>query len=66
MDEMLRSLNAMADEIERRMDSCHEFVACPKCGEPIGKRCVLVRRGNKYGSRLKHPHRERWTLVVDR
>jgi hypothetical protein len=64
MDETLRRLNAMADEVERQIDSCHEVVACPKCGAPVGKLCVLVRRGNKTGRRLKHPHRERWTLVV--
>lgn len=49
---------------------CHERVACPKCGAIVGDRCHRV--GALYIPRyegyvpppsLKHPHRERWTLV---
>ena len=48
-----------AAEAERRIATCHERVACPRCRAPVGSRC----RSMLSGVVTKHPHRERWTLV---
>lgn len=47
-------------EMNARIASCHERVACPKCGAEVGVRCWTPARSRH----TKHPHRERWTLVV--
>jgi hypothetical protein len=64
MDETERRLLAAAEEANERIRTCHERVACPLCGAPVGTRC---RRVNAISSLsrapLKHPHRQRWTLV---
>lgn len=58
-----------AAEAEARIASCHEEVACPACGAPVGVRCrqLRSRTGKTYAikdSELKHPHRRRWSQVV--
>lgn len=60
-------LRQAAADAEARIANCHTVVACPACGVPRGERCV--RRGTSseasvWAPRLKHPHRERWTMVV--
>jgi hypothetical protein len=66
------ALLAAADEANARIATCHERVACPKCGAPIGRRCRRLprgfsqaseRRGLGQPSKVVGPHRERWTLV---
>jgi hypothetical protein len=54
-----------------RHATCHERVACPYCGAPVGQRCVRVNAAVAPWGRyahvgpdgapppLKHPHRER-------
>lgn len=70
---LARALQEVAADVSARVERCHEVVACPKCGAPIGERCVRVVRGHGYGHGgapgwtpppLKHSHRERWTLLV--
>lgn len=66
------SLRQAAADAEARIALCHEKVACPKCGAPIGTRCRSMPRGYRpldHGGHpaareLKHPHRQRWTQVV--
>jgi hypothetical protein len=56
-----------ADEANERIRTCHERVACPRCGAPVGGRCFDVRDRGKHPAwrrALKHPHRERWTQEV--
>lgn len=60
-----------ADRLNARIESCHEEVACPRCGAPVGHECRQMPAGFRVaipgtppGRVLKHPHRERWTLVV--
>lgn len=62
-DGMVEAFYAQAArEAEERIRTCHEVVACPKCGAPIGVRCW--RAGSRRpGVELKHPHEQRWTLV---
>jgi hypothetical protein len=31
---------AAVEELNRRVESCHERVACPTCHAPVGDRCV--------------------------
>jgi hypothetical protein len=58
-------LAEVAEEANARIESCHERVACPRCGQQVGERCVRMVGGVGFrgGPPLKHPHRERWTLV---
>jgi hypothetical protein len=64
-----RRLLAAAEEANERIASCHEVVACPKCGAPVGKRCRAMPRGFRPLDGdgrvrvLKTPHKQRWTLV---
>lgn len=58
------------EEANERIRTCHERVACPKCLAPVGARCrralrSMMRTGVFATGQpeLKHPHRERWTLV---
>lgn len=55
-----------AAEANERIERCHEVVACPKCKQPVGARCVNVRyqaMPRWMWRETAHPHRERWTLV---
>lgn len=59
-----------ARELEERVATVHERVACPKCGAPKGKRCRSMPRGyrpldaGQRGAReLKTSHR--WRLTAD-
>lgn len=59
------ALLAAAAQANRRIETCHERVACPACGAPIGSRCVrLTRAGTptKSAATLKHPHTKRFEL----
>ncbi|MET0601862.1 MAG: HAD domain-containing protein [Baekduia sp.] len=58
-----RGMLAQIDRTAELIASCHERVPCPRCEAEIGQRCCNVRRGFE-GTRLKHPHKERWTQVV--
>lgn len=53
---------AAAAAANERIERCHEQVACPTCGAPVGERCWPVRR-NMDIRPLKHPHRARWVQV---
>lgn len=64
-------LLAEAARLEARAARCHEEVGCPRCGAPVGHECrkmpqgfTVAIPGTPPGRPLKHPHRERWTLVV--
>lgn len=57
--EMERRMQLAVDAANDRIRMCHEQVACPRCGAGVGQRCIPLRGGRP----LKHPHRERWTLV---
>lgn len=59
-------MDAWLAELERRVATVHERVACPKCGAVVGDRCHRV--GTMYlpgydgyapPPSLKHPHAER-------
>lgn len=54
-----------ADAQEARIEHCHEEVACPYCLARVGERCRSMQKpGRTPPVLVKHPHRERWTLVV--
>lgn len=53
--EVVDSLMAAADEFNRRVRTVHERRDCPRCGAPVGFRCVHVITGNA----LKHSHAAR-------
>lgn len=62
-------MQAAVDAANRRIENCHEEVACPKCKAPIGERCRRMPRGYQPGAfmqiaRVVGPHSERWTQVV--
>lgn len=61
-------MRAAAADLEDRIAACHDVVACPKCKAPVGTRCVFRPAGAAGGfvarRTLKHPHKQRWTLVV--
>jgi hypothetical protein len=58
------ALLAAAADANARIASCHEHVACPKCGAPVGEVCRNMNIGRRRrGAPTKHPHQERWTLV---
>jgi hypothetical protein len=59
-----RALLIAADEANQRIANCHAEVACPRCLAPVGSRCRSMVSGRRSGFETKHPHRERWTLVV--
>lgn len=62
-----RALLAAAEAANERIASCHEVEGCPKCGMPVGVRCVRMLPSGFLREpfvHTKHPHRERWTLVV--
>jgi hypothetical protein len=68
-EETERRLLAAAEDANERIRSCHEVVACPKCGAPVGEVCRSMNGGAGYvegrhwqGKPVK-PHEERWTLV---
>lgn len=52
----LRALEEAAAALVERQRTVHERVACPKCGEQVGRECVSVGRIRKT---LKNPHAER-------
>lgn len=54
------ALAVVAADLEARIATVYERVACPKCGAPRGRRCTRV--GGRSLEPLKAPHRERWTL----
>lgn len=67
-EDIVKRMERVADELNRRVRTIHERVACPKCYAPVGERC-------RYASPpaycfqpdraiLKHPHRERWSQEV--
>lgn len=62
-----RSLLEAAAEANERIRTCHQVVACPRCGAPIGTRCYRVGRTSSWpiggATPLKNPHQERWTQV---
>lgn len=68
-EETERRLMAAAVAANERIASCHEVVACPKCGAPVGVRCRSMPRGYRPLDGpgrvriLRSPHRQRWTLV---
>lgn len=54
------SLEAAADDLNQRVTTAHERVACPKCGMAKGDQCRRVgARGWQAHPPLKHSHRER-------
>lgn len=56
-----RAVRRAVDELQTRIESCHERVPCPKCGAQRGERChSLARRSTAKPREVKHPHRERW------
>ena len=72
-----RAFSALADAAAARMkliNTCHLRVACPKCKQPVGKRCVKLssrtmrsadpRLGTLQPLECKHPHDERWQQEV--
>lgn len=73
-DEMEARLLAAAEAANEKIRTCHERVACPRCGAPVGKRCTKL-SSKSYRSadpglgripaiETKHPHEERWTQEV--
>lgn len=58
------ALLAAAAAANEAIESCHERVACPKCGAQVGYRCMNMARQLGPLTNTKHPHRERWTQVV--
>lgn len=68
--EMQRRMTEAAEAANERIRTCHERVACPKCGAPVGTKCRAMPRGyrpldlgDRAARELKSPHRQRWTLV---
>jgi hypothetical protein len=59
-------LLAAAAAANERIENCHVEVACPKCGAPVGERCVRAHPVRSWAEQppVLHPHRERWTRVV--
>lgn len=58
-DELTRRMEAAAAELNRRVATVHERVACPRCGAAIGVKCRYGQRTYRRGQPLKHPHAER-------
>lgn len=52
-----RRMFAAADDLIERIATCHERVACPRCGAPVGQRCRALPKNVRA---TKHPHDERW------
>lgn len=69
-DEKTRAaLEDLVDAAAARMkaiDTCHERVACPKCGAQVGQRCHRARASRTRGATpaLKNPHEARWRQEV--
>jgi hypothetical protein len=55
-----KQLRASAAAANAAISTCHERVACPRCGAQIGVPCRNITRSYKRGRPLQHPHRERW------
>jgi hypothetical protein len=63
--DVMSSMERAANDANRRIATCHERVACPKCNAPVGERCRRMPRGyhgmGPSGAILKTAHEERWT-----
>ena len=45
MPKPLDALFSAAAEVDERVRTAHERVACPKCSAPVGVRCCRMPRG---------------------
>lgn len=80
-EEEQAALGQLAEAAAARMkliDTCHERVACPKCGAPVGERChklssrpardaplaMRERSSPTPPVEAKNPHEERWRQEV--
>lgn len=55
------------DRVNEQVRTVHERHACPRCGAPLGARCVRVGTPPAevaFATPLKHSHRERVELEV--
>ena len=70
-DDIVQRMERVADELNRRIRTCHERLACPKCGAPVGELCRRLPKGYMLAytgepreyrmGAVVGPHRERWT-----
>lgn len=50
-------------EMNHLIETCHERVACPRCGAPVGAKCAALPKAWPVG-RVVKPHKQRWTQEV--
>jgi hypothetical protein len=58
-----RTVGEVVEELNARIETCHERRACPRCGAPVGERCWNM-RSRHLPWHTKHPHEARWTAEV--
>lgn len=50
---------AQVAELQQRLATVHERVACPRCGAPVNVGCRNVTRSYRRGQPVKNAHAER-------
>jgi hypothetical protein len=64
-DDIVKRLERVAEEMNRRISTVHNRLDCPRCRAPRFERCRAMPRGyhgmDPSGRELAHSHRERWT-----